>query len=179
MREKLTKLWDEFGTQLLIVVVGLGAILLAQNSYLSGPHPLEAQQAPGFSLPLLAGGTAELSAHLGTDVVILDFWATWCAPCRATLPEIAELSKEYAGKGVQVYAVNIMEEPEMVRDFLSRLGISLPVALDSYNEVTMLYQAEYIPQTVVIGRDGMVAHVHVGPVGLNELRTEIDALLGT
>ena len=179
MREKLRKLWDEYGTQVLIVALGLGAILLAQNSYLSGPHPLEAQQAPGFSLPLLAGGTMELSAHLGTDVVVLDFWATWCGPCRATLPEIAGLHAEYEGRGVQVYAVNIMEEPEMVRDFLGRLGLELPVTLDSYNEVAMLYQASYIPQTVLIGRDGIVARVHVGPVGLDALRAEIDALLGT
>ena len=67
--------------------------------------------APEFTLPLLDGGIFELAAHRGKEIVLLDFWATWCGPCRAAMPVLVDVAKEYADKGVRYYAIDLREEP--------------------------------------------------------------------
>jgi peroxiredoxin len=119
-------------------------------------------EAPGFSLPLLDGGEMDLARHAGRDVVVLDFWATWCPPCREGLPSVAELAVRYADRPVAVYAVNIGESAEQVREFLQKTGIEVPVALDASSEVATRYKVRSIPTTIVIGRDGVIHHGHVG-----------------
>lgn len=109
---------------------------------------------------------------------MLDFWATWCPPCRAALPTIAKLAQDYRDRGVIVYAVND-ESPDTVRAFLDKLQISLPVAMDPSDTVFGLYKASTIPQTVLIGKNGIIQDVHVGlSWGFERsLRKTLDALL--
>ncbi len=174
---KLKGLWKEYGSQALIIVLGLSAVVVVQGRFLAGPHPLEGLPAPPFTLPLLGGGELDLAAHLGKEPVVLDFWATWCPPCREALPVLDRVAGEFAGRGVRFYTVNIAEPPEAVAGFLERNGVGLPTALDGTMAVSELYTADYIPQTVFIGRDGVVAKVHTGVLGADTLRREIDALL--
>ena len=142
-------------------------------------HALVGKAAPAFSLDLLAGGRAELAAHRDKDVVILDFWATWCKPCVQAMPALIEVAAEYADRGVVFYAVNLMEEPEKVRRFLEKKKFDLRVPLDRKGKVADLYGVQGIPQTVLIDKKGTVQVVHVGFIpGLGEkLAEELEALL--
>ena len=127
-----------------------------------GPPPLLGKPAPALDLDLLDGGKLSLAKHQGKDVVVLDFWATWCGPCRRSLPVLAGVAARYQGKGVAVYAVNQREPVETIKNFLAKEKFALTVALDRDGAAGAGYGVEGIPQTVVIGKDGVVQAVHVG-----------------
>ncbi len=141
---------------------------------------LEGKPAPAFSLELLDGGKAEVPVvSTNATVVVLDFWATWCGPCRQALPAVAKVTAEYKGKGVVFYAVNQQEQPDQIRKFMEKEGVSCPVALDADGKVGVSYQVQGIPQTVLIGKDGTVQAVHIGLIPDLEktLREQLDVLL--
>jgi thiol-disulfide isomerase/thioredoxin len=147
-----------------------------------GPQGMVGEPAPAFELPLLDGGRVSLAEHAGSDVVVLDFWATWCGPCRKGLPVLHEVTRDYAGQGVAFYAVNLRETPEQIRAFLEEMEIDPPVALDEDGSVGQAYGATSIPTTIIIGKDGTVQAVHVGiPADTSQLadqlRNELDTLL--
>ncbi len=116
--------------------------------------------APTFKLPLLDGGSLDLSAHRGNNIVILDFWATWCVPCRLSLPVLVDVSSQYKDKGVILYSINAGEEPDTIRDFLKRFELGLNVPLDRDGTVGKLYGVKGIPHMVIIGQDGTVQAIH-------------------
>jgi len=142
-------------------------------------HPLLGKEAPDFTLKRIGGETVKLAQHKGKDVVILDFWATWCGPCTQALPAIAKVAAEYKEKGVVFYAVNLQEDEEKVRRFLEEKKLDVETLLDLEGDVGEEYHAEAIPQTVLVGRDGSVQVVHVGllPNLEKQLTGELDALL--
>jgi len=143
------------------------------------PASLVGRPAPDFTLPLLAGGQVKLSDHKGKNVVVLDFWATWCPPCRAELPVVVKLFDGYKDKGVVLIAVNLGEGPAEIRKFLRSLKLDPTVALDSRGTVGRAYQVSGIPQTVIIGRQGIVRAVHTGfaPGMEKTFQKEVDELL--
>ncbi len=135
--------------------------------------------APKMTLPNLKGETIDLSDHLG-KVVVLDFWATWCGPCVASLPKYLEKVQRYADNEVVFLGVNSTETPESVRDFLQ--GKNWPefdTLFDYDGEVAKAMLVGGIPHTVVIGRDGKIAHVQVGfsPKCAEELQQVIEKQL--
>lgn len=134
--------------------------------------------APDFELKKLDGTLLKLSDLRGR-VVVLDFWATWCGPCVASLPKITDLGQEYKGANVDVIAVNIEQTSAEVRGLLDRLKISPLVVLDSDGAVARAYQAQAIPQTVIIDREGKVKQVIVGGGGTTEakIRESLDGML--
>jgi thiol-disulfide isomerase/thioredoxin len=144
----------------------------------SGPSPLLGVQAPALDLDLLGGDRASLAAHEG-QVVILDFWATWCGPCVRALPIITSVADRYKEKGVVLYAVNVQETPEQISAFLKQHKLDLSVPMDVAGEAAQRYRVRGIPQTVLIGRDGTVQAVHVGllPNLEEQLSGEIETLL--
>ena len=139
---------------------------------------LKGASAPDFSLKELGGGTFDVSSRKG-KVVILDFWATWCGPCRRALPIVAKVAGSYGDK-VELCAVNEREEAEEIREFLTENKITCTVALDVDGSVGEAYGVTGIPQTVIIDANGIVRSVHVGLIpDLEEtLREELDALVG-
>jgi len=143
------------------------------------PHRLIGERALDFKLPLLDGGKAKLTDHLGKDIVVLDFWATWCTPCRILMPIISEIAQQYAGKGVVFYAVNQGDTPEKIKPFLATMNLKLNVVLDSNSYLGSLYRVRGIPQTVIIDKDGIVKIVHTGLLSdaKEQLTQEIDSLL--
>jgi thiol-disulfide isomerase/thioredoxin len=133
--------------------------------------------APDFTLDLLGGGQAKLADHKG-KVVIIDFWATWCPPCVAELPLIADVAKQRADKGVVFFAIDEEEEPADVEAFLKENKLTdLKVALDKKGEASKLYLVDPLPQTVVIGKDGIVKSVSIGIKSKDELAKVVDAAL--
>ncbi len=143
------------------------------------PSALLDKLAPNFELDLLEGGSFELGAHKGKDVVILDFWATWCGPCRAALPGLVEISNEYQKKGVLLRAVDLREKADTVRAFLKTANLKLSVLMDEDGSVSDQYHVAGIPQTVIVGKDGAIQAIHIGysPENKDRLRQELDALL--
>ena len=121
------------------------------------------QEAPAFDLDSLDGGKVSLASLRG-NVVVLDFWATWCGPCRAGMPAMNELA-EWAGSSgspIKVFAINIGESREKAEEYWKGQKFGFPCLLDPKNESAMAYGAQSIPLTVVIGPDGMIAEIEVG-----------------
>ena len=122
----------------------------------------EGQPAADFTLETLAGAKSVKLSELKGKVVLLDFWATWCGPCRGWLPIVEKAHREYAAKGLQVFAVNEREPGNKVRAYLDKQKLDLPVLMDQSGTVGALYRASAIPLTVVVGRDGNVVRILVG-----------------
>ncbi|MFA4945400.1 MAG: DUF2092 domain-containing protein [Lentisphaeria bacterium] len=148
------------------------------------PTPEAADQAllgkpaPTFKLEQLAGGSFNLADQRG-KILILDFWATWCGPCKRSLPMLTELAATFRDQGVLFRAVNQEEPAETVRGFLDTLKLDCPVLLDPDGAVGERYRVTAIPKTVLIGPDGTVQAIHVGfaPDIKQTLTGQIQALL--
>ncbi len=135
---------------------------------------------PGMPLSLVGPDGARFDPAMQKDkIVVLDFWASWCGPCRASLPVVAQICKEYADKGIVFRAVNVKEDPETIRKFLAEEPIDALVVMDTEGTASAAYRVEGIPHTVIIGRDGIVQAVHVGAGDGMEakLRKQLDTLL--
>jgi thiol-disulfide isomerase/thioredoxin len=150
-----------------------------QSSSGGNEHALVGKQAPGFTLSQLGGGKVDLASHEGENIVILDFWATWCGPCVKAMPIVEKVADEYADQGVVLYAVNLRESKDKIRGFLDEHELDVNVLLDKDGRVAQKYQASSIPQTVIIDTDGSVQAVHVGllPDLESKLSSELEQLL--
>ncbi len=140
-------------------------------------HVLVDQPAPNFTADLLTGETVTLASHKGKDVVILDFWATWCAPCIVSLPLMADLASKYADKGVVLYAVNDSEDATDIKDFLSKRNLTMPVVLDPQGKIVDSFKADVLPVSILIDKEGIVRQVHYGTFVAGETDKKIEAEL--
>jgi thiol-disulfide isomerase/thioredoxin len=145
------------------------------------PEGLVGQAAPDFELELLEGGRMSMEKHRGKEIVILDFWATWCGPCIRAMPILMEVAQDYSDKGVVLYAINLREQPQMVRAFLEKQKWELKAPLDQDGAVAGLFRVRGIPQTVIVDREGIIRGVHVGfsPNLKSQLTSELDALINS
>ncbi len=165
---------------LLACVVSISVVLLC--ACVSPPSGLETEleidrTAPGFKLPDLKGREFSLDQYKG-KVVLLDFWATWCSPCRMTMPLLEKLQEEYRGN-VALLAINLQEPKDIVRDYVRRQNLSSQVLLDEEGTVAEVYGARSIPMQILIDRKGIVRYVQLGfnPRMAAQLRAEIEKLL--
>jgi peroxiredoxin len=124
---------------------------------------LEGKPAPDFSFTTLDGKTVKLSEQKG-NVVLVDYWATWCPPCRKGLPHVNEIAndKDLAAKGLKVWAVNSKETNDKVEKFVKQNNFSFTVPMDTKGDFGKSYLVQGIPTTVVVGRDGVIKKVFIG-----------------
>lgn len=122
---------------------------------------LEGKQAPDFALKSATGENLRLSEYRG-DVVMINFWATWCGPCRQEMPLLDELYTRYQRVGFNLLGVNIDDDSSRAMKMATELGISFPVLFDARKEVSKLYEVNAMPVTVLVDREGNVRHVHHG-----------------
>ena len=122
---------------------------------------MEGQTAPDFALKSSTGENLRLSEYRG-EVVMINFWATWCGPCRQEMPLLDELYSRYSRVGFSLLGVNIDDNSSKAMNMVEELGVSFPVLFDSSKEVSKLYEVEAMPVTVLIDREGTVRYVHHG-----------------
>ena len=127
------------------------------------PAPIAGHPAPAFTLETLDGETVAL-ADLHGQPVILNFWASWCGPCRAEMPELQRLHEQLAAAGVVVLGVNQGERPETVASYRQEVGVDFPTVLDQRTAVSQLYLVNSLPTTFFIDRDGVIRNVFIGPM---------------
>jgi peroxiredoxin len=117
--------------------------------------------APDFSLHAMTGPNMRLQDQRGR-VVMVNFWATWCAPCQQEMPHLNRLYQKYRSSGFVLLGVNVDEDSSKAADVAAKLGITFPVLLDADKRVSKLYDLSTMPSTVLIDRDGKVRFVHRG-----------------
>lgn len=120
--------------------------------------------APDFEIALLDGRRVRLADHVGREVIVLNFFATWCGPCRAEMPELERFYRAESGNGVFMLAVDAEEKHTAVQNFVSQLRISIPVGIDGSGDIGKLYDVSAFPTTVVIGADGRVKLYEVAAI---------------
>jgi peroxiredoxin len=119
--------------------------------------------APDFTLHTLTGPNMRLQEQRGR-VVMVNFWATWCSPCRQEMPQLNKLYERYRASGLVLLGVNVDEDPRHASDVATRLGLKFPVLLDTDKAVSRVYDLGSMPSTVLIDRDGQVRYLHRGYV---------------
>jgi peroxiredoxin len=138
-----------------VFVVGVLVASLGIAATLSGP-------APNFTLQSRDGKPVAL-ADLKGQVVMVNFWATWCQPCRQEMPHLEALYKRYNSLGFTLLGVNVEDNPEGAKKWLDENGpVTFPVLLDPKNQVSKLYKVVAMPSTVLVARDGTMRFIHHG-----------------
>jgi len=144
----------------IIVVFTLCALVTACTS--SNEPVIEGKTAPDFSLADTSGRTVHLSDYKG-KVVFLNFWATWCPPCREEIPSLMKLNQAMAGKPFQMLAVSIDEGgKDAVNNYFKKSGTMLPALLDTENAIGKLYGTTGVPETFILDKRGVILKKVVG-----------------
>ena len=120
------------------------------------------QVAPDFNLPLLRENTPVALADFQGKLVYLDFWASWCPPCRISMPELESLHKEFPADRFTILAVNLDEDRNKALKFLERVPVGYPILIDTDGEVPARYQLPGMPTGYLLNASGVVLHVHKG-----------------
>jgi len=165
------------------ILIGAGLLFVAVGVYVGfrgrtvrGPTAKQHSLAPDFSLPQLNGQSLQLSAYRG-KVVLLDFWATWCTPCREEIPHLVELQNKHRDQGLQIIGISMDDSPEPVREFYQHFQMNYPVVMGNA-EIGELYGGVLgLPIAFVIGRDGRISAKHIGATDASVLEQDIQKLL--
>jgi peroxiredoxin len=157
-------------------IIAAALLLLVAPSANAGVG--KGQKAPEFALPTLKGPTLSLASLRG-KVVLIDFWAQWCEPCKKELPELDRLAKTYASKGVVVLAVNIDKQRGNAERLVKQLGLGLDVLLDPAGSVAASYDPPKMPTSFVVDKRGIVRYVNEGfegPGDVDRFKRQLDEL---
>ncbi len=156
----------------------LGALFTVFTATSVASSDLAGQPAPDFVLKSASGDNLRLSEYRG-DVVMINFWATWCGPCRQEMPLLDELYTRYRRVGFNLLGVNVDDDSRRAMKMIEDLGVSFPVLFDDAKAVSKLYAVGAMPVTILVDREGTVRHIHHGykPGYEDKYLTEIRSLL--
>ena len=168
---------------LVAVALGVGVLIGRQGTAgaarASAQRPVSVERdqlAPLFSLPSTTGETVALSSFEG-QVVLVNFWATWCPPCRDEMPVIQATHEKYADRGFRVLAVNVQETPGQVEAYARELGLTFPLLLDQRGDVTQTYRVQNLPRSFFLDRQGRVVRIHPGELTPDTMERYLKELL--
>ncbi len=139
--------------------------------------PVEGALAPNVALETLDGDTVSLSDYRG-QVVLVNFWASWCSPCRVEIPELASLYGDLGEQGFEILAINVGENAEQIGLFTEALEMPFTILLDSDGAAARRYGLRGLPTSLLVDRDGVIRLVHVGIATDAMLREHVLGLLG-
>ena len=134
----------------------IGLLLLSQLAFAADSTP-----APDFTLKSTGGNNLRLSEMRG-QVVLVNFWASWCGPCRQEMPLLDELQSKYSKLGFTVLGVNVDKDPAKADKILKDIPVTFPVLYDSEGTVSKQYNVSAMPTTIIIDRDGNMRYSHKG-----------------
>lgn len=143
--------------------------------------PQNGFRAPDIALNNQDGSQFNLSDYHG-QAVIVNFWATWCPPCRAEMPAMQQVYQEYQLQGLEILAVNSTSSDSLaaVTQFTTELGLTFPILLDEFGNTSQTYRVNALPTTFFINRDGIIEEiVYGGPMSEALLRTRVEKILST
>ncbi len=138
----------------------------------------QSDQPEEETITLLDGETVNLADYRG-QVVLLNFWATWCPPCRAEMPTLDDYYREYQDNGFVLLAINAGETPAAARTFIDANGFTFPVGLDRDNSLSIHFGATGLPLTLVLDPDGVVQYRHSGMITREVLDEQVTPLLAS
>jgi peroxiredoxin len=175
--------WLKYMAPLLVLATVLAiALVRTRDDVASEPEdgpsrPEIGFTAPDFTLETLDGETVRL-AKLRGQVVLINFWATWCRPCRDEMPAIQEAYDRHRDEGLTVLAVSVMESDTQVTDFVKEMELTFPISIDRYGSVSERYRTRSIPSSYFVDRSGVIQHVVVaGPMRSSEVESQLADLL--
>jgi thiol-disulfide isomerase/thioredoxin len=120
-------------------------------------------RAPQIALPLVGGGTSDLTADRG-KVVLVNFWATWCEPCKSEMPGLQQLADELRGQPFRLYSVDLQEDAEHIQAFEQQYALSLYAVIDEDGDATRAYGVRALPSTFLIDQHGVLHLARLGPL---------------
>ncbi len=161
-----------------LIVVGVLFLSFAPDSIWHSPSVTqvsERKESGGFTLPDLEGNAWSLEAQRG-KVVLVNYWATWCPPCRAETPALVRLAGEYKARGFEVVGISLDEDTNLIRPFADEYKVSYPILLPS-NTTNLSLLIEALPTTLLYDRQGRIAKRYVGAASESTFRADIESLL--
>ena len=173
---------------LILILSGVGSLIWMSlktaapkpttNSYGAPALAQQGGTVTDFSIGSLAGGNIALSDYAG-DVIIMNFWATWCGPCQQELPEFERLQKRQEERGLKVITVSVDSNPKNAQSFVKRNNLQLTALWDYKKRLASAYDVEAMPSTYVIDRYGVIRYVHKGysPAEFKRIVMETNELL--
>jgi len=161
-----------------VVIAALAGALyvVARHSSANRLNPSQKPAAPSFTVRDLSGRETSLSSYRG-KVVLLNFWATWCEPCRKEIPRFIEFQKQYGSQGLQVLGVSLDDDAKPVREFRDQFNVNYPIAMGDAKLAESYGGVLGLPITFIIDPQGRIAAKHVGAVDLSIVEQEIQRLL--
>lgn len=143
-----------------ILGVGIISVCIGLSSLVSASVKVS-EMAPDFTLKSLQGNNLRLEEYRG-QVVLLNFWASWCGPCRQEMPILDRIHQRYEDTGFAVLGVNVEGEIAPAQKIVDMTNVTFPILIDEGQAVSELYELEAMPSTLVIDRNGVVRYVHLG-----------------
>ena len=132
--------------------------------------------APGFDLEQVQGGRFDLAAYRGSPVVV-NFWSTWCQPCKIEHPVLLEAAQSYGASGVRFVAVVYQDEPDKVQRYITKNGSAWPTLLDPGGRTAISYGVAGVPETFFVDKNGTIVHKVAGPVSRQVMVETLESLL--
>jgi peroxiredoxin len=139
----------------------LSALLLGTAASIATAATAVGSPAPDFTLRVLDGPNLRLQEQRG-KVVLVNFWATWCGPCRKEMPHLNRIADKYRSSGLVLLGINVDDDARNAADLAAKLGVKFPVLFDTDKKVSKLYDLNSMPSTLVIDRNGRVRYLHRG-----------------
>ncbi|WP_100372572.1 TlpA disulfide reductase family protein [Bacillus sp. FJAT-45037] len=161
-----------------IMVIGVALLLIIVTIFTTGKREVGNEVgmvAENFTLPTHEKGEREFAEYEG-QVIVLNFWASWCEPCRDEMPALMELQEDYQSEGLEVVTVNAQKTERTLNDapaFIEEMNLTLPVFFDENGEVYDRYGLRGLPTTFVINREGIIEQVLLGEVTYSDLEEHV------